>query len=114
MDWPKIVALRRAGTLRAMRNARVTSGVVISTRTVACGWTSGSARSEAVELDDFLDAAFEAGRIEAVNAAVELQIFCDGEVEIQAEILRHVADALAHFFGVLAHVQPFDSRGAAA
>ena len=42
MDCPKIVALRTPGICRASRSARVTSGVVISTRIVPAGCTSGS------------------------------------------------------------------------
>src|SRR5713101_7011834 len=71
-------------------------------------------RSEAVECDDFVDAAFEACGFEAVDAAVELQIFGDGQIVIKTEILRHVADALAHGFGIGADVQTFDFSGAAA
>src|SRR6266568_2060696 len=59
-------------------------------------------RSEAVECDDFVD------------AAVELQIFGDGQIVIKTEILRHVADAFAHGFGIGADVQTFDLSGAAA
>src|SRR6266446_8459523 len=44
---------------------------------------------QAVELHDFIDAALQARRVEAVNPAVKLQVFCDGEVVIEAEILRH-------------------------
>src|SRR5713226_7855905 len=65
-------------------------------------------RSEAVECDDLLDAALEARGFEAVDAAVELQIFGDGQIVIKTEILRHVADALAHCFGIRAYVQTFD------
>src|SRR6266581_9789256 len=71
-------------------------------------------RSEAVECDDFVDAAFEARGFEAVDAAVELQIFCDGQIVIKTEILRHVADALAHGFGIGADIQALDLSRAAA
>src|SRR5580704_701557 len=62
-------------------------------------------RSEAIELDDFLNAAFQTSRIEAVDSAVKLQILRDREVLIQTVILRHVPDALADDFGIYADVQ---------
>src|SRR6476646_3545653 len=68
-------------------------------------------RAEAVQLDNFMDAALEAGRFEAVYASIKLQIFRNGEIKIQAEILRHVADALANGFRIRAHIQSFYSRG---
>src|SRR5712692_4782188 len=63
---------------------------------------------EAVEFDDFLDAALQAGGLEAVDAAIELQIFGDGKIVVKTEILRHVADALANAFGFGAHIEAFD------
>src|SRR5712692_9482613 len=42
---------------------------------------------EAVELDNFVDAALEARGLEAVDAAVELQIFRDGQIVVEAEVL---------------------------
>src|SRR5216684_949445 len=69
---------------------------------------------EAIELDDFIDAALQARRVEAVNPAVKLQVFCDCEVVIEAEILRHVADAFADGFGIGADVEAFDAGGTAA
>src|SRR5260370_23315941 len=71
-------------------------------------------RSEAVECDDLLNAAFEACGFEPVDTAVELQIFCDGQIVIKTEILRHVADAFAHGFGIRADIETFDLSGAAA
>src|SRR2546426_11619094 len=38
IDWPKIVALRMKSISRTIRNARVTSGAVISTRRVPGGF----------------------------------------------------------------------------
>ena len=69
-------------------------------------------RREAVELDDFFDAALHARGLEAVDAPVELKIFRDGEVVVETEFLGHVADALADRFGIGAHVEAFDPRGA--
>src|SRR5260370_2925244 len=69
---------------------------------------------QAIELDDFIDAALQACRVEAVNPAVKLQVFCDCEVVIEAEILRHVADAFADGFGIGADVKAFDAAGTAA
>src|SRR5260370_10676111 len=63
---------------------------------------------EAVELDNFIDAALQARGFEAVDAAVELQVFRDGKIVVEAEVLRHVADALAHGFRFGPHVQTFD------
>src|SRR5205814_4666063 len=59
-----------------------------------------SVRAEAVELDDFFHAALEPRRFEAVNPAVKLQVFFHRQIVVKAEILRHVADVLAHTFGV--------------
>src|SRR5271169_4165266 len=70
--------------------------------------------SEAVELDNFFDTAFESSSIEAVDAAVKLQILRDRQVVIQAVILRHITDALAHDLGIHAHVQSLHMSGATA
>src|SRR5260370_14216042 len=48
-----------------------------------------------VELDNFVDAALEACRLEDVTAHAELAIFRDGQIVVKAEVLRHVTDALA-------------------
>src|SRR5258708_33082916 len=37
---------------------------------------------EAIQLDNFVDAAFKASGVEAVDAAVELQVFCNGQIVI--------------------------------
>src|SRR6266851_340581 len=42
---------------------------------------------EAIELNNFVNAAFKASGFEAVDAAVELQVFRDGQIVIEAEIL---------------------------
>src|SRR6267143_5378005 len=68
----------------------------------------------AVELDNFVDAALQARGLEAVDAAVELQVFRDGQIVIEAEVLRHVADVLANGFRFGAHVEAFDEGRAAA
>src|ERR1700722_18414114 len=60
---------------------------------------------EAVELHDFLDAAFQASWLEAVDATVKLQILRYREVVVETVILRHVPDAFAHGFRVHAHVK---------
>ena len=65
-------------------------------------------RLEAVELDNLFKAALEARGLEAVNAAIELQILRDGQIVVQAEILRHVADSLADSFRIGADIEPFD------
>ena len=75
---------------------------------------AGEVGLKAVELDNFVHAALQAGRLEAVDAAVKLQVLGDGEIIVKAEILRHVADALAYGLGVGPHVQTFDNRVAAA
>src|SRR5512136_744568 len=66
-------------------------------------------RFEAVELDNFVDAAFQTHGVEAVDAAIEPQVFGDGEVIVETEILRHVTNALAHGFRFGAHVEAFDN-----
>ena len=48
---------------------------------------------------------------QAVDAAVELQILCDGQIVVETEFLRHVADALADAFGVGANVETFHPGG---
>src|SRR6266446_5208412 len=69
---------------------------------------------EAVELDNFVDAALQARGLQAVDAAVELQVFRDGQVVVETEILRHVADVLADRFGIGADVEAFHEGGTAA
>src|SRR2546421_5912750 len=63
---------------------------------------------EAVELDNFIDAALQARGLQAVDAAIELQVFRDGQIVVEAKILRHVADALADGFRFGPHVKTFD------
>src|SRR5258706_4780986 len=70
--------------------------------------------AEAVELDDFVHAALQAIGRQAVDAPVKTQIFRDGKVVVEAEPLRHVADALAHSFWVFPYIQPQDVRMSAA
>src|SRR5260370_723434 len=68
---------------------------------------------EAVELDNFVDAALQARGLQAVDAAVELQVFRDGQFVVQAEVLRAVTEALANVFGLGSNGQPFDQGGTA-
>src|SRR5260370_1742512 len=63
---------------------------------------------QAIELNDFFHAPFEARRLQAVDTSVELQVFRDGQVVIKAEILRHVTDALAYGFRIRADIEAFD------
>src|SRR5258707_492674 len=65
-------------------------------------------RAEAVELDNVVHAVAKTIVGEAVNAAVEREIFRDGQIGIQTEILRHVADVFAHRFRILAHINAQD------
>src|SRR6266550_3174818 len=69
---------------------------------------------EAVELDNFVDAALQARGLQAVDTAVELQVFRDGQIVVETEILRHVTDVLADVFGIGADVEAFNEGGAAA
>src|SRR5712664_1900888 len=69
---------------------------------------------EAVELDNFVDAALQARGLQAVDPSVELQVFRDGQIVIEAEVLRHVADTFADGFGLGAYVEPFHMSGTAA
>jgi hypothetical protein len=61
-------------------------------------------RAEAVELDDIIHALAETVAREAVNAAVKREIFGDGQVRVQTEILRHVADVFPDGFRIFANV----------
>ena len=65
-------------------------------------------RTETVELNDFVHALAKTLGSEAVDAAVENEIFGNGEIGIEAEILRHVADIFADGFGVGANVDALD------
>src|ERR1700704_886162 len=65
-------------------------------------------RLQTVELDDFIHAALKAVGRQAVDAAVELKIFGDGEIVVETEPLRHIADVLAHGFRIGAHVDAFN------
>src|SRR6266851_1934656 len=65
-------------------------------------------RFEAIELHNFVDASLEPRGLEAVDAAVELQIFRDSEIVVETEVLRHVTDAFAHGFGIGADIQAFN------
>lgn len=60
--------------------------------------------AEAVELNDFAHTLPQAFGREAVDAAVEGEIFGDGEVGVEAEILGHVADVFADALGIVADV----------
>ncbi len=50
--------------------------------------------------------------IEAVDAGVEVDVFGDSEVFVEAEFLRHVADVAADLGGVFADVHAKDAAGA--
>src|SRR5215470_13315108 len=65
-------------------------------------------RTEAIELNDFVHAALQFVWRKAVDTAVKREIFENGQVVIETEILGHVADALADFLGAGAHVDAFD------
>ncbi len=56
------------------------------------------------ELDQLGLASFALAVGEAVDAAVEVHVLLDGEVGIERELLRHVADRLPDLFGILLHV----------
>src|SRR5260370_22874948 len=71
-------------------------------------------RCQAIEFDNFFHAPFEARGLQAVNTSVELKVFRDGQVVIEAEILRHVPDALAYGFRIRADIEAFDLSLAAA
>ena len=49
---------------------------------------------------------------EPVHRRVESQVLGDGEVVVQSELLRHVADLLPDLFRLLYHVEPHDRGGA--
>ena len=59
-----------------------------------------------------LDAVFEFGGGHAVEAGEEAQVLDDGEVVVEREFLRHVADVLAHGFGLAADVEARNLRAA--
>src|SRR6266446_5492125 len=69
---------------------------------------------EAVQLDNFVDAALETCGLQTVNASIELQVLRDGQIVVEAEILRHITDALANAFRIGVYVQPLDRGGTAA
>src|SRR5258708_4837580 len=69
---------------------------------------------QAIEFDNFFHAPFEARGLQAVNTPVELQVFRDGQIVVEAEILRHVPDALAYGFRIRADIEAFDLSLAAA
>src|SRR5437879_4169853 len=62
---------------------------------------------QAVELNNFFDAALQARGLQAVDAAVKLQVFRHRQIVVEAEVLRHVADALADGFRICADVHAF-------
>ena len=70
-------------------------------------------RPETVQLDDFIHAPLQPIGGQAVNAPIEREILVDRQIVVQTELLRHVADAFAHFFRMRANVEPFDLRRAA-
>ncbi len=60
--------------------------------------------AEAVELDDFIHALAKAVVRKAVDPAVEGEIFADGQIGVQTEILRHVADVFSDRFRIFTNV----------
>ena len=70
-------------------------------------------RAEAVELNDIVHAFAETIVGKAVDAAVKREIFGDGQVGVQTEILRHVADIFADRFRVFSHINAQDRSVAA-
>jgi hypothetical protein len=69
-------------------------------------------RPKTVDLDDFIHAPTEMVIGKAIDAAVKSQIFRNGEIGVEAEILGHVADIFADGFGVFPHVDTLN-RGVA-
>src|SRR5262249_8967705 len=70
-------------------------------------------RSESVPLHNLFNTPLHASWLEAVNAPVKLQVFSDRQIIVEAEPLRHIADALAHSLRLGANLQPFHPRGSA-
>src|SRR5882757_9833682 len=121
MPWPES-SKRRS---QSWRRATGSMPAVGSSRKRSVGsWSMAQPRARrcfqppescaAVELDNFIDAALQARGLQAVDAAVELQVFRDGQVVVETEILRHVADVLADRFGIGADVEAFHEGGTAA
>ena len=50
--------------------------------------------------------------VEAVDARIEIHVLGDGEVFVQAELLRHVAHVAADFRSIFADVHAEDAAGA--
>src|SRR5579859_260362 len=71
-------------------------------------------RTEAVRFHNFIDAALQLFGGKAVDPAVKREIFEHRQIVVQTEILRHVADSLAHLFGAGSHIEPFHVRAASA
>src|SRR5216683_1171912 len=67
---------------------------------------------EASEGEDFLDALARPVTRDAVDTGVEAEVLGDGEVFIEAEFLRHVADVALDVGGVFADVHAEDGAGA--
>ena len=71
-------------------------------------------RPQAAQGQNVIQALAQPGRRQAVDAPVELQILRHREVVVEAELLRHVADPLAHLLGLGADVEPVHPGGALA
>ena len=60
---------------------------------------------EVVTLDEFVDARARLRARDVLHGGEELQVLAHAQVVEQRELLRHVADAAAQFFGLLRQVQ---------
>src|SRR5262249_48220069 len=64
------------------------------------------------QIDHPLAALGEMLAAETVNRREEIEVLHHGEILVEREALRHVADALANLRGVLRHVDAVDDGGA--
>jgi len=89
----------RQGTGAWVRGAWRNEGQALLPSAGKLGGETIEIRLQTVELDDFIHAALEPVGRQAVDAAVELKIFGDGEIVVETEPLRHIADVLTHGSG---------------
>ena len=72
------------------------------------GDAAGEVGLQTGEGEEFFDACAGGGGRQTVGSSVEVEVFLDGEVFVEAELLRHVADVALDVSGVLADVHAED------
>src|SRR5436189_223228 len=98
MAWPKMVASSTPG--RVLEQSTNEGQTLLPPAGEFAG-TPIEVWLNARELDELCLARFALSIGKAIDAAVEIHVFLDGQIGIEGELLRHVTNRLPDLFGIL-------------